>query len=129
MIIKILLVAAALGLLAMLLRGRSTAAHQAAVRLAGIALVGLAIVAIVFPGTTVWVAHLVGVQRGTDLVLYVLVMTFLFFSISVLQRFHTMERQITELTRELALHRALDQGSAPPARRIQRAEVTGTRST
>jgi hypothetical protein len=129
MMIKILLVAAALGLLVMLLRGRGTAAHQAAVRLAGIALVGLAIIAIVFPGTTVWAAHLVGVQRGTDLVLYVLVMTFLFFSISVLQRFHAMEHQITELARELALHRAPDQDSAPPGGRIQRGEVAATRSS
>ncbi len=103
MIIKILLVAATLGLLVMLLRGRSSAAHQAAVRLAGIALVALAIVAIIFPDTTVWAAHLVGVKRGTDLVLYVLVMTFMFFSLVVLQRFMVLERQVTVLTRELAL--------------------------
>jgi hypothetical protein len=103
MIIKILLVAAALGLLAMLLRGRSSAAHQAAIRLSGIGLVALAIVAIVFPDITVWAAHLVGVKRGTDLVLYVTVMTFLFFSLTVLQRFQSLEEQITQLTRELAL--------------------------
>jgi hypothetical protein len=114
MIIKILLVAAALGLLAMLFRGRSTAAHQAAIRLGGLALVALAIVAIVVPDTTVWAANLVGVKRGTDLVLYVLVMTFLFFSLSVLQRFHTLERQVTDLTRELALQRALDSRRPEP---------------
>ncbi len=114
MIIKILLVAAALGLLVMLFRGRSTAAHQAATRLAGLGLVAVAIVAVLWPDTTVWAAHLVGVQRGTDLVLYVLVMTFLFFSLTVLQRFHTLERHVTDLTRELALQRALNTRQPEP---------------
>ena len=59
--------------------------------------------AVVWPNSTTTVANAVGVGRGTDLVLYILVMVFLFFSLVVLQRFMVLERQVTVLTRELAL--------------------------
>jgi hypothetical protein len=103
MIIKVLLVAAALALAVMLLRGRARATHQAVLRLAGLGLVLVGITAVLFPGITVWAAHLVGVRRGTDLVLYVAVVTFAFVTVTLYQRMHTLETQITTLARELAL--------------------------
>lgn len=103
MLIKVLLVAAALALALMLLRGRARATHQALLRVAGLALVVLGITAVLFPGITVWAAHLVGVRRGTDLVLYVSLVTFCFITVRLYQRLHTLETQITTLARELAI--------------------------
>jgi hypothetical protein len=112
--IKILLVAAALALAVMLLRGRARATHQAVMRLSGLALVLLGITAVLFPGITVWAAHLVGVRRGTDLVLYVAVVTFCFVTVMLYQRMHAMETQITALARELALVRRDQPGTSEP---------------
>jgi hypothetical protein len=64
-----------------------------------------------FPLKVTAVANAVGVGRGTDLVLYVLVMVFLFTSISLYQRLHTLETQISELTRQLALMNAREPGA------------------
>ena len=126
MIIKVLLVGAVLGLALMLLRGRRRAAGQAAVRMAGLGLVVLACVAIVYPGTTVWAAHVVGVGRGTDLVLYVLVMTYLFSAVATYQRFHALEAQVATLTRELALQRpTVPQVPAAPVREVAPRGPTG----
>lgn len=107
MIIKILLIAGTLGL-GMLLRQRATGTNLALRRLVGAAVVVLGVVAVAFPGTTVWAAHLVGVGRGTDLLLYVFVMIFLFTTVASHQRIYGLERRITELTRELALRAADD---------------------
>ena len=107
MIIKILLIAGTLAL-GMLLRQRATGTNLALRRLVGAVVVVLGVVAVAFPATTVWAAHLVGVQRGTDLLLYVFVMTFLFTTVASYQRIFGLERRITELTRELALRAADD---------------------
>ena len=108
MIIKFLLVGgvAAFGLL--ILRGKTATVHQALIRMAGVGVSALGVVAVLFPDTTVWAANLVGVKRGTDLVLYVFVMTFLFTTLIAFQRMHHLERQLTEVAREVALldHRA-----------------------
>jgi hypothetical protein len=71
----------------------------------------LGVVAVAFPDTTVWAAHLVGVKRGTDLVLYLFVMMFLFTTLATYQRLHQLEKQNIELTRELALQAAAPSGS------------------
>ena len=63
------------------------------------------VVAIIWPDAVTWAANLVGVGRGTDLVLYVMVMFFLFTTASLYQRVKGLETQITVLVRELALAR------------------------
>ncbi len=105
MIIKILLIAAALGVGVLLLRERAPGRHLLLRRLVGLAVVALGIVAVLWPMITTEVANAVGVGRGTDLVLYVLVMVFVFTAIGTSQRIHHLERQITLLVRELAIDR------------------------
>ncbi|RNL64247.1 DUF2304 domain-containing protein [Nocardioides marmoriginsengisoli] len=102
-VIKVLLISATLLFGLMTLRERQLATHQAVRRIALLVLVPVGIVAVAFPDTTVWAAHLVGVKRGTDLLLYIFVMTFLFTTLATYQRLHRVERQLVELTRELAL--------------------------
>ena len=48
-------------------------------------------------------AHLVGVGRGTDLLLYGLIVAFLGYTVTSYLRFRLIERRLTELTRQIAL--------------------------
>ncbi|MCW2787353.1 MAG: hypothetical protein JWP74_3870 [Marmoricola sp.] len=103
MTIKVLLIGATLVFGFMTLRERRPATNQAVRRIALLLLVPVGLIAVAFPDTTVWAAHLVGVKRGTDLLLYIFVMTFLFTTLASYQRLHHLERQLVQLTRELAL--------------------------
>ena len=115
MIIKVLLIAAALGFGVLLVRDRVPGRQQLLRRLAGLLVVGLGIIAVLWPAITTEVANAIGVGRGTDLVLYVLVMVFIYTALTTSQRIHHLERQITLLVRELALQRVQDpQPTATP---------------
>ncbi|NMM22650.1 MAG: DUF2304 domain-containing protein, partial [Phycicoccus sp.] len=61
---------------------------------------------ILFP--TVWtrIAKLVGVGRGTDMVLYALVVAFLSFTLTTYVRFRDFEARYTKIARRLALDEA-----------------------
>ena len=74
------------------------------ITLLGILLGG--IVAIVFPEITNWIANLLGVGRGADLLLYGLIIVFLATTLSTASHLRRADRQISELTRVLALARA-----------------------
>lgn len=102
MIIKILLILGILGVVIFALRGSGTA-NLAVRRMAGVAFAAAATVAILFPDLVTWVANAVNVGRGTDLVLYVLVVAFLYVTIGLYQRIHLLELRLIDLTRELAL--------------------------
>lgn len=104
MTIKVLLVMATLALGVVVLRG-SSGRGLALRRLLGCGVVVVGVVAIIWPDAVTWAAQLVGVGRGTDLVLYVMVMFFLFTTASLYQRVKGLETQITVLVRELALTR------------------------
>lgn len=105
MIIKILLIAAALGIGLLVLREKAPGQRQAVRRIVGILVVITGIIAILWPDLTVTVANAVGVGRGTDLVLYMFVMVFAYTAAATAQRIHRLEHDITVLTRELALAR------------------------
>lgn len=69
-------------------------------------LLGVAAIAIVFPGVTQEAALLVGVGRGADLVFYIAIVAVMFVLLNYYTKFVELQRQITELTRELAILRA-----------------------
>jgi hypothetical protein len=60
-------------------------------------------VGIVFPGLVTAVANAVGVGRGADLVLYVMVVVSVFVWVGVYRRLHDMEARFVELSRNIAL--------------------------
>jgi hypothetical protein len=103
MIIRILLLAgiAAIGWLVFLRRKRMPF-HIVTV----FALLGAGAIAVVFPDTTDEVARLVGVGRGADLVTYVAIIAVLFVLIHYYTKFVELQRNLTELTRQLAIFRA-----------------------
>jgi hypothetical protein len=102
-IIKLLLLAS-LGLAALLLiRGRRTALSLLMRRSLTLTAIGCGGFAVLFPGTVTDVAQAVGVGRGTDLVLYVLAVTFLFVTIALYLRLSDMHDRYVELARKQAL--------------------------
>jgi hypothetical protein len=104
-IIKILLIAAALGVAVLVLREKVPGQKEAFRRIVGVLVVLAGIVAVLWPQLTTTVANAVGVGRGTDLVLYLLVTVFAYTALATAQRIHRLQHDITVLTRELALSR------------------------
>jgi hypothetical protein len=129
LVIKIILVVAfaAFGVFLML-PGRGVR-HVAIRRLTMVALLAITVLAVVFPSAVNQVAHFVGVGRGTDLLLYGLIVVFIGNSILVQRRYRNTERQITELARQLAILQAPPPESIEPvAERTEEhpADATGS---
>ena len=114
MIIKMLLIAAVLGFGVLVMRDRA-GQHQLVRRATMLLVAAAGVVAVLWPNLTTYLANAVGVGRGTDLVLYVLVMAFVYYALATAQRIHDLERSITLLTRELAISRPGGQLPAPTA--------------
>ncbi len=95
------------------LRHRDDVGLRAGRRLAALALAGFAIVAVLAPAFTTRLAHLVGIGRGTDLLLYALVMTFVFTTAGLYFRCRDIERRLVEVTRAVAIREALAAGGPP----------------
>ena len=72
-------------------------------RVALIVFVLFAVASVLFPDVWNALAKLVGVGRGTDLLLYVLIIVFLGFMATSYMRFRGLEFQITQLARRIAL--------------------------
>lgn len=105
LVIQVLLILGILGITAWLFRTRG--AKQLAVRrLLIIAFALFAVVAVAFPSITTRVANLVGVGRGTDLLLYATVVVLLGFLALQEARTKNTEKRTTYLARRIALDEA-----------------------
>ena len=102
LIFQILAIAAVAVIAFLVLRGGG-ARHQAVRRILLVLFVVGAAVSVIFPQVLTWLARLVGIGRGTDLLLYILVIVFLAFVATSYRRSRQLETQITELSRQLAL--------------------------
>ncbi len=80
--------------------------HLALRRLFLAAFVLVAVLSILFPQWLTWIANLVGVGRGTDLLLYALVMSFLVYVSTSYRRNVLLNRKLTSLARQLAISKA-----------------------
>ena len=63
----------------------------------------IAVTAILFPGFTTVIANLLGVGRGTDLLIYIFVLGVAFVFVVLNGRIMSLEENITQIVRELAL--------------------------
>lgn len=107
--IQPLLIVAVLLLLVYLLRSRATAQAKAWVKLGFVVFVIAGIYAILRPNDTTTLAHLLGLGRGTDLMLYALIIAFAFTTLSTYLRFKDLELRYSRLARAVALR-----GAEPP---------------
>ena len=116
-LIQLLLIIVVIITAVRLLRGRG-ARTQAVRRLGLMLFAGLAVWSILFPSVWNQIARLVGVGRGTDMVLYALVVAFLSFTLTTYFRFRDFEARYTKLARRLALDEAgpAQPATAPPER-------------
>lgn len=103
--IQVLLICSIVGLFA-LLRSRSSAKTRAWVKIGYIAFVLAGVYAVLRPDDTTVVANWLGVARGTDLMLYVLIVAFIFTTLSTYMRFKDLEFRYAALARAVALANA-----------------------
>ena len=104
-LIQVLLIAVVVLVVARLFRSRGARA-QAIRRIGLVVFAAFAAVSILFPDVWSRGARLVGVGRGTDLVLYALVVAFLSFTVTTYLRFRDLETNYTRLARRIALSEA-----------------------
>ena len=117
MVFKVVLMLGIAGAALLLLRGYAGARHQAIRRLLLIAFVVLAGASLLVPQLWTSAAELLGVGRGTDLLLYLTIVTFLGFVATSYLRFRDLQRQITAMARRLALDEAAAEAGASAAPR------------
>ncbi|MGK2348281.1 DUF2304 domain-containing protein [Actinomyces sp. W5033] len=112
-VIQVVLIAAVAVIGWLIYRVPGGSRHQAARRLVTLAFVCFAVVSIATPSITTRLAHLLGVGRGADLLLYALAVAFLAQMLSSFRRNAALERQVTRLARRIALMEAADGDHAP----------------
>jgi len=105
-VIKIVLIVAVIGLAVFLLRSHGTNRGGAYVKIGMAMFLIFAAYAVVRPDDVTWVASVLGVGRGADLVLYALVVGFGFLAISTYLRFKEVELKYARLARAIALNDA-----------------------
>lgn len=103
MLIKILLIVLVLILSLYMFKANLGAKQTAWRRLGILAFAISAVVVVIFPGITTTAARFVGVGRGADLLLYVLVVVVLYNMLMQAKQRNAAERRLTKLAREVAI--------------------------
>lgn len=104
--LQVILVLAALGALFYFVRSGQTVGVRASKRLAFAAFVLVNIYAVLRPSDVTWVARQVGVGRGTDLIVYLLVVAFVFGMLNSYLRDREISQHLTNLARQIAIRDA-----------------------
>lgn len=105
-IVQIVLVLAVIIVSLALMRGGSNARHLAIRRMMLVLFALVAAFSVFFPAILTTVAQWLGIGRGTDLVLYALVVSVLVFMATTYQRFRHLENSLTKLSRRIAIEEA-----------------------
>lgn len=122
--IQFLLIAAVVVIGLFLMRRTGADSHLAIRRMLMGLFVLAAILAILFPQTLSWLANLIGVGRGADLLLYALVIAFFAFIYTQYRHNLATQRKVTLLARRLALLEAQVEDRRDG---VDHDEVSGTR--
>nr|WP_281385895.1 DUF2304 domain-containing protein [Nocardioides luti] len=117
------MIASVVAIALFLLRGDGSGRHLAIRRLAGLVFAGCWVVAVLAPDLVTRLANTVGVGRGADLLLYVLVVAFFLTLVALNKRLGEQDRRITQLTRALAIR----DGMARPTRPDEVAAAASSR--
>ncbi|MFD9303906.1 DUF2304 domain-containing protein [Streptomyces sp. NPDC060048] len=101
--IQLVLILGSVSLALMFIRNWDQAKTRAWKRIAFSVFVLVNVYAVLRPTDVTWLAHQLGVGRGTDLVLYVMVLAMGFLTLNTFLRFRSLEKKITDLARTVAL--------------------------
>jgi small membrane protein len=74
-----------------------------------------AAIAIAFPDLLVWLAQVLGIGRGTDLVLYVFILVGFVAFFATYLRFRRLDEQMTKIVRHIAIENAAREQDAKQA--------------
>lgn len=102
--IQITLIVALLFVLVYLVRSKPNAKQLALGRLVIILAVLAGVVVVIAPGLLTNLAHFLGIGRGTDLLVYVLIIAFLINAVSNYKKNVEISRKITKLARAVSLN-------------------------
>jgi hypothetical protein len=105
--IKLVLILSFLSVAVWAFRNRSRVGLRAGARLLALILTAAAIVSVLQPSITQEVANLLGVTRGTDLILYGFIVVLAWTSVGTYFRFREHEQRIAELVRASAIRDAI----------------------
>jgi hypothetical protein len=118
-LVQLILVAAFAAVFAFALRSRTAHSVSATKKLAFLLFMLVILVAVLSPGLVSEVANLVGVGRGTDLVLYMLAVMFCFYVVNDYLRSQDSRNQLHKLARRIAVLEALERYEISPRDRDQ----------
>jgi hypothetical protein len=110
LLIKIILLCGIALVAAVMLR-RAGARHQAIRRLALVAFGAFAVTSVIFPDIWNAMAKVVGVGRGSDLLLYGTILVLLGYIATSYIRFRELENRFTKLARRIALDEVASPGA------------------
>jgi hypothetical protein len=105
-LVQIGLIVAAIGALVYFVRRGHNMRIRASKRIAFFAFIAVNIYAVLRPNDITAVAQLLGIGRGTDLVVYLLVVAFVFGMINTYLRNRELSERLTDLARTLAVREA-----------------------
>ncbi|THJ65956.1 DUF2304 domain-containing protein [Arthrobacter echini] len=112
-----------------LIRGGSNAKHMAIRRIMVLLFATAAVFSIFFPEALTELARIVGVGRGTDLMLYAFIVAFLVYMSTTHQRFRQFEATLTKLSRRIALDEADKPWLVRQSRNVENGSVAGEYGT
>ena len=105
-VVQVVLIVSAIGALVYFVRRGHNVRIRASKRVAFFAFIAVNIYAVLRPNDVTAVAQLLGIGRGTDLVVYLLVVAFVFGMINTYLRNRELGERLTELARALAVREA-----------------------
>ncbi|MBC3186677.1 DUF2304 domain-containing protein [Corynebacterium sp. zg-331] len=112
--IQIILLLTTIGLVWYFINHRRKARAKAYVKLLFVLFIAVCIWAVLRPDDLTVIANWVGVDRGTDLLLYGVVAAFMFVTMSTYVRFRELELRYSRLARAVALQNAVRPGDDLP---------------
>jgi hypothetical protein len=101
--IQIILIAAFVLIMVRFLANPNSYQAKAWQKIAGVLLFFVALVAVLFPDTLNRIAHAVGVGRGSDLLLYLLTLSFIFVTLKLYVKSQYERQQLFKLARKIAI--------------------------
>ena len=112
-VVQFILIAAFVFLFVVAIRSRTAHSVSASKKLFFMAFLVVLVVAVLAPGLVTDAANLVGVGRGTDLVLYLLAVAFGFYVVNDYLRGQDSRQQLHRLARRIAVLEAIERYDIP----------------